>query len=31
MPATAQEIEYDLIEVLDLIVGEKKKDSDYFR
>ena len=31
MPATAQEIEYDLIEVLDLIVGRKKKDSDYFR
>lgn len=25
MPATAQEIEYDLIEVLDLIVGEKRK------
>lgn len=25
MPAIAQEIEYDLIEVLDLIVGEKRK------
>lgn len=25
MPAIAQEIEYDLIEVLDLIVGEKER------